>query len=231
MNNELLQVKENSIFTTSLLVAEKFNRRHWTIVQSIEELIASLEGVKKSFDTPLFIKGEYKNEQNGQNYAMYYINRDGFALLVMGFNNTRDVLTWKLKYIEAFNEMEKKIHNPVLTDNRLELVRLISKAKDFRVADIKPIFPEYFSTLPEVNSLEYISDINTSYRKWIEDLNITKDWIGDFPTLDIFNNYARYCIDNRLESMGKKTFYRTLENDFGLTRKQRNDGQRYFISA
>lgn len=229
MERNLIQVKENETVTTSLLVAEKFNKNHRDVLRKIESMISEIETGVKLRSLNFFEKSEHK-DAHGQTRPMYFMNRDGFTLLAMGFTG-KEALAWKLKYIEAFNEMEKKLHSPTLTDNRLELVRLISKAKDFRVADIKPMFPEYFSTLPEINSLEYISDINTSYRKWIEDLNITKDWIGDFPTLDIFNNYARYCIDNRLESMGKKTFYRTLENDFGLTRKQRNDGQRYFISA
>ena len=39
---------------------------------------------------------------------MYIMNRDGFSLLVMGFTG-KDALDWKLKYIDAFNKMEKKI--------------------------------------------------------------------------------------------------------------------------
>ena len=31
--------------------------------------------------------------------------------------------------------------------------------------------------------------------------------------------------------MGKKTFYKTLENDFNLIKKQYTDGHRYFMSA
>ena len=36
---------------------------------------------------------------------MFLMNRDGFALLVMGFTG-KEALEWKLKYIEAFNKME-----------------------------------------------------------------------------------------------------------------------------
>ena len=229
METNLIQVKESNIVTNSLLVAEKFNKDHKSVLRKIETLISQLEDGAILRSPLLFEKSVYINEQN-KNQPMYYINRDGFTLLAMGFTG-KEALEWKLKYIEAFNSMEERLRNPVLMDNRLEIAKLLIQAPESRVASIRALYPEYFSTLPEVNSLEYISDINTSYRKWIEDLNITKDWIGDFPTGDIFNNYARYCIENRLESMGKKTFYRTLENDFGLTRKQRNDGQRYFISA
>ena len=36
------------------------------------------------------------------------MNRDGFTLLVMGFTGQK-ALEWKLKYIQAFNEMEKEL--------------------------------------------------------------------------------------------------------------------------
>ena len=39
---------------------------------------------------------------------MYLMNRDGFTLLVMGFNGKK-ALQWKLSYIQAFNAMESKL--------------------------------------------------------------------------------------------------------------------------
>lgn len=36
------------------------------------------------------------------------MNRDGFSLLAMGFTG-KNALEWKLKYIQAFNEMEKQL--------------------------------------------------------------------------------------------------------------------------
>lgn len=43
-----------------------------------------LEGVSKIGHTPMFHETTYVNEQNGQPYPMYLMNRDGFSLLVMG---------------------------------------------------------------------------------------------------------------------------------------------------
>ena len=45
---------------------------------------------------------------DGQFHRMYFMNRDGFSLLVMGFTGKK-ALEWKLKYIKAFNQMEKFI--------------------------------------------------------------------------------------------------------------------------
>jgi len=95
---------------------------------------------------------------------------------------------------------------------------------------IKALYPEYFGALIDRDSLEHTVDVNTSYTKWVEDYGITREWIGDFPTVDIFNNYVRYCNENRYNSMGRNEFYKTLENDFNMSRKQRRDGFRYFVT-
>ena len=60
----------------------------------------------------LFIETTYKNEQNKQWYKEYQLTRDGFSLLVMGFTGKK-ALAWKLKYIEAFNKMEKALRGAV----------------------------------------------------------------------------------------------------------------------
>lgn len=56
-------------------------------------------------------------ENRGKQYPMYLMNRDGFSLLVMGFTG-KAALEWKLKYIAAFNAMEKKLSAP--TANQLQ---------------------------------------------------------------------------------------------------------------
>ena len=226
MENEILQVKENEAVTTSLLVAEKFNKKHTDVLRKIDSLITEITKTQNCVLVDMFKKSEYCRA-DGRAYPMYYINRDGFTLLGMGFTG-KEALEWKLKYIEAFNEMEKRLKNPTLTDNRLEIARLILSAPESKLSAILELYPEYFSHHNR-GSLEYMSDINTSYTKWIEDYGITADWISHFPTLEVFNNYVRYCVERNLLSMGKKYFYKTLENDFSFTRRQGSDGYRYFI--
>ena len=176
----------------------------------------------------LFEKSSFIDDWN-RSQPMYLMNRDGFSLLAMGFTG-KEALQWKLKYIEAFNAMEEKLHSPQqLPDNRLEIARLIASSSSDTVDCIKALYPEYFAHTPTVDSLEYRSDVNTGYKQWLEDMNVTKSWIAEFPTKDIFLSYANYCKDNNIMQMGKKIFYKTLENDYGLTRKQKTDGYRYFI--
>ena len=47
---------------------------------------------------------------------MYYMNRDGFSLLAMGFTGKK-AMGFKLKYIAAFNKMEDFIKNGRRNDN------------------------------------------------------------------------------------------------------------------
>ncbi|MFS8170911.1 Rha family transcriptional regulator, partial [Lactiplantibacillus plantarum] len=44
----------------------------------------------------------------GRNRRGYYMNRDGFTLLAMGFTGSK-ALQFKLQYIDAFNEMEQQV--------------------------------------------------------------------------------------------------------------------------
>lgn len=232
--SNLIQVVNGKNVASSLSVAENFGRRHIDVVKTIDNLVSELEGVRKNSHTPYFEKTEYQNEQNGQFYAMYYMDRDAWALLVMGFNNSKKALEWKLKYIQAFNEMEQKINTSAtaLSDGRADIAKLILKASTPQLVAIKELYPEYFSRSAPIGSLEEKADKNTSYMKWKEELHITAEWIGEFPTSKIYNSYQRYCIENFLfNTLGKKQFYATLEWDFNLTRKQRNDGFRYFLSA
>ena len=56
----------------------------------------------------MFVESTYYNQQNGQNYPMFVMNRDGFTLLAMGFTGKR-AMKFKLDYIAAFNKMESAL--------------------------------------------------------------------------------------------------------------------------
>lgn len=104
--NELVYLKNDEAVCDSLQVAEKFGKRHDRVLRAIENLLL---GLPKIEETPkMFWKSFYIEEQNGQRYPKYIMNRDGFSLLIMGFTG-KDALNWKLQYIKAFNQMESFI--------------------------------------------------------------------------------------------------------------------------
>ena len=67
----------------------------------------------------MFKKSSYK-DNGGRKRPLYYMDRDGFTLLAMGFTGEK-ALSWKIKYINAFNSMEemlKERNTQLWTDTR-----------------------------------------------------------------------------------------------------------------
>lgn len=104
MKELVFKSEKNTPVTTSLLVAEKFEKNHRDVLEAIDELVKGV--AEKSAD--LFHETTYVHHQNKQTYRMYVMNRDGFSLLVMGFTGSK-ALQFKLDFIEAFNKMEQII--------------------------------------------------------------------------------------------------------------------------
>lgn len=104
--NELVEVVNNQVVVSSRQVAEKFGKRHADVLRAAEMHDKDL----KATDAELrWFTEEYYVDFKGEKRKEYIMNRDGFSLLAMSFNNTRRVLEWKIKYINAFNEMEKAL--------------------------------------------------------------------------------------------------------------------------
>ena len=109
MNKIVFQDTEGQPLTNSVLVAEKFDRRHDNVYQAIGKLLITCPEKLGH----LFIESSYIDIQ-GKDRPMYIMNRDGFTLLAMGFTGKK-ALQFKLDYIEAFNKMEKAIKEvPIL---------------------------------------------------------------------------------------------------------------------
>lgn len=114
--NELMELglfeKKEKILVSSRVIAEKFDKRHTHILDSIKGTIKEINSAEKT--AQLFIDSTYK-DASGKTNPEYLLTRDGFSLLVMGFTGSR-ALDWKLKYIEAFNTMEAFIREKLSTE-------------------------------------------------------------------------------------------------------------------
>ncbi len=99
--DELVQVDNEQVVTDSRKVAETFDRPHKDVLESVRGILAA-----ENSATRFFYETTYENR--GKQYPMYLMNRDGFSLLVMGFTGAK-AMQWKIKYIEAFNEMERQL--------------------------------------------------------------------------------------------------------------------------
>lgn len=126
--SDLVTIDGQKVVTSSRSVAEHFEKEHAKVIRSIETIMS--ETPKMAFQK-MFFETTYKVDGNNKSYKEYLMNRDGFSLLVMGFTGAK-ALAWKLKYIEAFNAMEKKIAEPkALPDDaqkKLEIQSMRAKA-------------------------------------------------------------------------------------------------------
>ena len=122
--NNLVIMKDQQAVTSSLQVAETFNKNHQHVLRDLDNL---KEGVQNWTD--LFYEDTYIHPQNKQSYRQVIMNRDGFTLLAMGFTGQK-ALQFKLKYIEAFNQMEKEIQQPKLPTSQRELAMLALSANE-----------------------------------------------------------------------------------------------------
>lgn len=250
-NQDLVSIKNDVIVADSRVIAQNFNKEHYNVLRDIENLIEDLseldefnfEGVKinqsnfglvKNF--MLFDKVEYVDNHN-QLRPMYNLNRQRFELLAMGFTGKK-ALEWKLKYIKAFNDMENALKNNTSLGNdkdmREKLLDAIIKAPVKNVPYIVKLYPEYFTEVtttatqnnkPQLNKNNSVSTI----QKWINDNEINCGFLSEYPTVEVYEHYCEYCKEYGMNVAGRKTFFKHIEDEFQVTRKQRGDGCRYFV--
>lgn len=101
---DLVTIQSNQIVTTSLVVSDYFDKKHKHVLEAIDSLLNNPQDGTHE----MFKEETYKHPQNHQDYRMFYMNRDGWMLLVMGFNGKK-AKELKIEFIRAFNEMGKQI--------------------------------------------------------------------------------------------------------------------------
>lgn len=131
MTEELVIMRDRQAVTTSLQVAKNFEKRHDNVLRDIENLHKDVLNFEE-----MFIEST-ELDSYGRNRRIYYMNRDGFSLLAMGFTGKK-ALQFKLKYIDAFNQMEKQLQQqkPLSLP---EQIQLIAKGYENLSADVEDI--------------------------------------------------------------------------------------------
>lgn len=128
--------KGNAV-TTSLLVAEKFGKRHSDVMRAISETIKQMpeNECKRNF-APW--QHDIVQPNGGKRIEPYYMmTRDGFSLIVMGFTGAK-AMAFKLEFIEAFNKMERKLAAPQLPATYLDALKaLVISEEQKQLAEAK----------------------------------------------------------------------------------------------
>lgn len=104
MNNidSLVEIVQNQIVVSSRQLAEHFEKRHDNVLRDIQNLKKDVLNFEE-----MYFEGS-QPDSYGRMQNVYYMNRDGFSLLAMGFTGKK-ALDWKIKYILAFKTMEKML--------------------------------------------------------------------------------------------------------------------------
>jgi len=124
-NNDFrFELVKNKPMVSSMQIAETFNKRHDNLIRTIEKDEAFDEFLRN-----LKIEvSEYKANNNNKSYKYYLLDRDAFSYFVMGFTGAK-AKKWKLDYIKAFNEMEKRLQQPQLTPTTFSLQAISEMAQ------------------------------------------------------------------------------------------------------
>ncbi|MGP8337653.1 MAG: Rha family transcriptional regulator [Methanosarcinaceae archaeon] len=86
-------------FTSSLIVADRFEVRHKDVLRKIEKLVEKPGG-----DRLIFTPVEYKDKK-GEFRKMYEMGKKNFIILAMRFTSDR-ALAWQIKFVDLFEFYE-----------------------------------------------------------------------------------------------------------------------------
>ena len=113
----LVKINDGALMTTSKVVFEHFNVSggHRYIMKKIEELMID----EPEFGAQHFFRSSYTSPQN-KVLKCFDMTRDGFSLVAMSLNGKK-ARSWQIKFINAFNEMEKGLSNIDARMTRLEM--------------------------------------------------------------------------------------------------------------
>lgn len=173
--------------TSSLKVAEHFEKQHDDVLRTIRDTIRNMPD---SFRDRNFAPSSYTVEGQNRSYPAYNLTRDGFTLVAMGFTG-RKALSWKIRYIQAFNAMEAELKRlvqgavpPAPSPDAVRGVRPALRAKAMHAAvqavrltggseeDIQRLFVTYCgwlsaAPLPEAVGIE--TELGRAVRSWAEE--------------------------------------------------------------
>jgi anti-repressor protein len=99
---DLITIQDGQATASSRQIAENFGKEHKHVLRDIDSL------QKDVSNFGLMFLETTEPDSYGRSQRIYLMNRDGFTLLAMGFTGDR-AMTWKIRYIQAFNEMEKQL--------------------------------------------------------------------------------------------------------------------------
>lgn len=131
MNDLVFKGANNLVLTNSLLVAQKFGKRHSDVIRSIEKLL-NVEDKSLNAKMRLAFESTSYDDITGKSNPMYIMNEKGFSILVMGWNGV-NALKFKDEFYDAFDNMRRVLTNE--QPKQMSINQLVSQER--RIAMIE----------------------------------------------------------------------------------------------
>ena len=234
----LLEREDGTPVVSSRQVAENFEKNHRDVLRAVDKMKEDVRNFAQMF----FESTEA--DSYGRNQRIYLMTRDGFTLLAMGFTGKK-ALEWKIKYIEAFNEMEEKLRNktPQLSRSQLLATALIAaheelEQKDKQIAEMKPkaLFADAVSAsqksiligeLAKILSQNGVSIGQNRLFDWMR----TKGYLIKDPKRSDYNLPTQRSMELGLFEIKETTVQHSDHISVNRTPKVTGKGQVYFCNA
>lgn len=236
MNDIILSMQNGEPVVSSRQIAENFDKNHRDVLRAVDNLKEDVRNFAQMF----FESTE--PDSYGREQRAYLMNRDGFTLLAMGFTG-KAALEWKLKYIAAFNEMEKKLtEQPQLTRSQLLATALIAaheelEEKDKQIETMKPkaLFADAVSAskksilVGEMAKLLSQNGINIGQNRLFDWLRKNGYLIKD-PKRSDYNLPTQRSMEMGLFEIKETTIQHSDHISINRTPKISGRGQVYFVN-
>jgi len=188
LSNELVLFSTNNInttgiVTTSLNIANTFNKYHDEVIRDIEHINKEIlnSGIVPSLNPFIFEASEYKNEDRTRD-KMYVLNFNATHLLMGGYKRPRD-FRLKMLYVVRFNAMikalfdikqarisSKQIRGTLIDSIRYSVPNMPYKNKYSYIYDM--IYANIFGSTAKVLRMLFDCKTNDLLRDYLDNRNL-----------------------------------------------------------
>lgn len=220
--NNLVTLQDSVPTTTSLIVAEAFDKPHYDVLKSIRTRIDDMgaciskftegkspssnegttdglnhlktEAVAETNTSDYFVESSYV-DSTGRTLPMYIVTEEGFALLAMGFTGQK-ALEFQIRFLNEFKRLQKDNQRLQLENTRLLEQRIERQKEDYRLlkGELGGDTVEYYTN--KLSDAEYQLGVVTAERdNFLNKLAATKP-----PTKDERREVAMKAADKALKT-------------------------------
>lgn len=203
---KFITTQNGNLITTSLAIAEAFEKQHQHVMQKIESLDIPYDFTSSNFslhDHFITVGGGGKRKSK-----IYRMTKDGFMLLVMGFTGKK-AMAIKIAYINAFNMMAEELARQQKQADQVKQKQLQEiAAKGAQEHDQFKAAPAYRN-----EARDYVLSVLADCKTFAEDNGIS---MADWDPVDVNKAASGLLADLLYGIKAELTFSARLEPQFKI---------------